>query len=268
MINLRTSADKRREWLAQLRLSQGFARGIADRLKREFDAVGKAAATAFREHGHHAVDAATKEHPANVRRILVSAYVAIGIAFARRTIGFVKKDKGLAHVLEKKDTEDEVTFRVTSFAQRTAGTKVVDITRTTQRRINDAITRGVADGDTPGQIADSIYESTGGSIGEFRAEAIARTESHSAAENASLESIKAMGLSLTKEWIATSDDRTRDDHSEANGQEAPLEGFFTVGDDELAFPGDPDGSPEEIINCRCAMVFNNIEADPVIEETP
>ena len=28
---------------------------------------------------------------------------------------------------------------------------------------------------------------------------------------------------------------------------------FQVGDDVLAYPGDPSGSPEEVINCRCAI---------------
>lgn len=58
---------------------------------------------------------------------------------------------------------------------------------------------------------------------------------------------------MEKVWIATNDERTRPTHTEAHGQRAPLDGTFAVGDDELEYPCDPAGSPEEIANCRCRV---------------
>ena len=56
---------------------------------------------------------------------------------------------------------------------------------------------------------------------------------------------------LEKVWIATNDEKTRPSHVEAHGQRVPLDALFAVGLDDLEYPGDPNGSPEEIINCRC-----------------
>lgn len=58
-----------------------------------------------------------------------------------------------------------------------------------------------------------------------------------------------------KMWLATPDDITRDTHVEATGQCVPLDKQFVVGADMLNEPGDPTGSPEEVYNCRCTMVF-------------
>lgn len=60
---------------------------------------------------------------------------------------------------------------------------------------------------------------------------------------------------MEKVWIATNDDRTRPTHTEAHGQRTSLDGTFAVGDDELEYPCDPDGSPEEVANCRCRVTI-------------
>jgi len=58
---------------------------------------------------------------------------------------------------------------------------------------------------------------------------------------------------MEKVWIATNDERTRPTHVEAHGQRTTLDGLFAVGSDELEYPCDPAGSPEEIANCRCRV---------------
>lgn len=66
--------------------------------------------------------------------------------------------------------------------------------------------------------------------------------------------VVAAGITITKTWVATLDDVTRETHAEADGQEVSIDEPFSVGGDELMFPGD-DGSPEETINCRCTLVY-------------
>lgn len=61
---------------------------------------------------------------------------------------------------------------------------------------------------------------------------------------------------LTKSWLATMDDRTRETHVEADGQEVPIDATFTVGEDQLDYPGDPEGSDAEVINCRCTVLYD------------
>lgn len=63
----------------------------------------------------------------------------------------------------------------------------------------------------------------------------------------------AEGDDLEKTWIATLDGKTRPTHFAADGQRTPLGSTFTVGGEELAYPGDPRGTPAETANCRCRV---------------
>ncbi|CAA0134565.1 Uncharacterised protein [Mycolicibacterium vanbaalenii] len=58
---------------------------------------------------------------------------------------------------------------------------------------------------------------------------------------------------LEKVWIATIDGKTRPSHWAGDGQRAPLNGHFTIGAEQLAYPGDPTASPAERFNCRCRL---------------
>lgn len=67
---------------------------------------------------------------------------------------------------------------------------------------------------------------------------------------------KRLGFDMWKEWIATGDNRTREEHANANGQQVPADQPFIVGGEELMYPGDVSlgASPENIVNCRCTMI--------------
>jgi 2'-5' RNA ligase len=55
------------------------------------------------------------------------------------------------------------------------------------------------------------------------------------------------------EWVTMEDDRVRPMHAETAGQTVPSGQPFSVGDVELLYPGQPVGSPEHWINCRCVV---------------
>ena len=61
-----------------------------------------------------------------------------------------------------------------------------------------------------------------------------------------------MGNSITKIWISTLDNRTRDAHADRDGEEIALDDEFAPG---LSRPRDPNGAPEEICNCRCSLKY-------------
>ncbi len=90
-----------------------------------------------------------------------------------------------------------------------------------------------------------------------RALTIARTEVISASNgSASLAAAQLPAdVAAGQEFIATRDERTRDDHSEADGQIVAMGQPFDVGGESLLYPGDPAGSPENVINCRCTVAF-------------
>jgi SPP1 gp7 family putative phage head morphogenesis protein len=87
----------------------------------------------------------------------------------------------------------------------------------------------------------------------YRTENIARTESMRASSAGSQELYNEWGVER-KEWLATADDRTRPEHTEANGQVVGINEPFDVGGEQLMYPGDPDGSPENTCQCRCTLL--------------
>lgn len=85
---------------------------------------------------------------------------------------------------------------------------------------------------------------------------IARTETTRMENSARLEAyrkIKKMGYNVNKIWVAVMDRKTRDRHRAMNGVEVEVDEPFIVGKDRLMFPGDKNGSAENVINCRCTM---------------
>jgi hypothetical protein len=85
---------------------------------------------------------------------------------------------------------------------------------------------------------------------EYRTQMIARTETMRSLNYASDMLYTENGWD--SEWLATMDNRVRDAHADADGQVKKAGGYYDVGGEQLRFPGDPAGSPENTINCRCA----------------
>lgn len=63
------------------------------------------------------------------------------------------------------------------------------------------------------------------------------------------------GYSITKVWISQKDEKVRDAHARADGQEVDIDRPFYVNGEALMYPADMSGSPANIINCRCYMQF-------------
>lgn len=175
-----------------------------------------------------------------------------GVMHVRESLG-----KCLPVRERKLDTEEELNQRVADWVRSNAADKV-EAGDTTRRRIRNCIARGLEDGLTPDEIARSIVEEVG-SMSDSRALVIARTETAAAMNTGQHMEMEDMaeesGLKVKKVWTATEDERTRESHSAADGQRVDLDEMFKVGDAELMYPSDPNGPPEEIINCRCVSVY-------------
>lgn len=62
---------------------------------------------------------------------------------------------------------------------------------------------------------------------------------------------EADGIILERTWLATNDSRTRHSHAVLDGETKPIDTAFSNG---LMYPGDPDGEPSEVYNCRCTLI--------------
>jgi len=88
---------------------------------------------------------------------------------------------------------------------------------------------------------------------KYQAERIARTETTAAANYGAVQSGAVSGYEMQKRWISALDKRTRDIHGSTNGQIVNEKEPFLVGGEQLLYPGDPNGSAGNVINCRCTV---------------
>ena len=87
-----------------------------------------------------------------------------------------------------------------------------------------------------------------------RAALIAQTETAAAYGFASHAAALEAGVGY-KQWIHAGFPKVpREDHLGIDGLVVPIDEFYPVGDPPLMFPGDPDGSAEDVINCGCISV--------------
>jgi hypothetical protein len=171
-------------------------------------------------------------------------------------------EQGKAHgfKLKTKETKESFAQIMTRLAlryieQEMIRRRITAVTETTRQQIVNAVRKGYDDGLGQRGVASMILDAVP-QLAAYRADAIARTETHGAANYGSQEAAKQTGVPMKKEWLASYDDRTRETHREAGKQPAiGMDDTFRVGDSDLQFPGDPAGDPEEVINCRCSLGY-------------
>ena len=121
-----------------------------------------------------------------------------------------------------------------------------------KERITSEVSRGIATGKTYAQVAKQLENQT--RIGFNKAVRIARTEGHRVQTTATMdamESAKAHGADVVKQWSAALDRKTRESHQQVDHEIRELDKPFSNG---LMYPGDPSGGASEVVNCRCALL--------------
>lgn len=124
-------------------------------------------------------------------------------------------------------------------------------------KINSEVLNGIIQGESMDKIANRLQ-----SVTTMTAKAAirnARTAVTSAENKGRLDSMVELekhGAILEKQWLATSDSRTRDWHRELNGKTAEINEAFENAMGEIRYPGDPQAKPANVYNCRCTLLTN------------
>lgn len=121
-----------------------------------------------------------------------------------------------------------------------------------QRKISGEISRGLSSGQMYTEIARNV--ANWARIPKNNAMRIARTEAHRIQTKAAMdacEKAKDKGADVVKQWDASLDRNTRENHRSVDGQIRELDEPFSNG---MMYPGDPSGGASEVINCRCALL--------------
>jgi hypothetical protein len=170
---------------------------------------------------------------------------------AQEAENFIKDWHGDVQKVAKADYEDYAD----QFLADNAGAKIDGITDTDQQWLANSIRSGVSEGKSNNEIASDLTDSFD-NMSDGRAATIARTETASAFNYASNETATdMMPDGATKTWNTTSSD-PRPAHEEADGQTVPIDESFDVDGEDLDYPGDPDGSADNIINCLCVVSYD------------
>lgn len=148
---------------------------------------------------------------------------------------------------------------IAAYLERTAS-QVTNIADTTRASIAGIVLRSYQDGLSVPDTAAAI-RTYADSISASRAALIARTEFSGLVNGAGLEAVRIVedetGVGYSKRWMTApgAEYPRHEDYVGLDGQTVALDGLFDVGEDRLAYPGDPDGDPGEICNCRCTLEY-------------
>lgn len=231
---------------------------ILDRLTVRFRGrLRREIANAMREMVSHWRQTGEVNMPRGYIDQIASAYQAMSVAsiseFAKRITGQAKHDN-LRLELKESFSDTMTRWAFDYVRAETVRRRITSIAETTRQQVVNAVERGYADGLGQDGVADYIL-SLVPEFSRYRAEMIARTETHGAANYGAGRAARETNLPLKREWISSRDERTRETHREADGQIVGMDDAFDVGGSRLMFPGDPDGPAEEVINCRCAIGY-------------
>ena len=121
-------------------------------------------------------------------------------------------------------------------------------------KMNAEVLQGILQGESMDKIADRLAQVIGMNLNS--AISAARTMVTSAENKGrqdGFERAAAAGIILEREWIATSDGRTRDWHRELDGVTVGVDEPFENAIGKIMYPGDPSANGANVWNCRCAI---------------
>ena len=122
-----------------------------------------------------------------------------------------------------------------------------------KKQITASVTSSILQGKSIKHMADDLQKriTTMSRDSAIRTARTAVTGAQNAGRMDSYAAAEKMGIKLKKEWLATLDARTRHSHAMIDGEQVAQDKKFSNG---CRFPGDPQGPPWEIYNCRCTLI--------------
>lgn len=191
-----------------------------------------------------------------IHSVLSSLYVTVGLKRARIVNREIADQEAKAAVLGFNEVMTREIQRY--FELYLLNKSVIPITNTQKEIIRRILNQGIEEGWGAEKMARAIQ---GNPHTRKQARVVVRTETVRAS-NAAAELVAMRSeYILDKEWISAHDDRVRRppkskfDHWDLDGQIVPWYRPFFSGGEELMFPGDPNGSAGNVIQCRCTVAY-------------
>lgn len=171
-----------------------------------------------------------------------------------RKVSIWALEDAMKSVAEEVGYDDPMTMpqkEVTDFIAAREN-RISDATDAVFERIKGALSEGLTAGDPMDEIASRVKDEFN-DISRGRATTIAMTETAAAFGTGRQAGMAKAGVQY-KKWVTSHAENVRAAHRAAEGQIVAVDEPFIVGGEDLMFPGDPNGSPENVINCHCVAV--------------
>ena len=121
-------------------------------------------------------------------------------------------------------------------------------------KMNAEVLQGILQGESVDKIADRLAQVIGMNLrSAISAARTMVTSAENKGRQDGFERATAMGIILEREWIATSDGRTRDWHRELDGVTTAVDEPFENAIGKIMYPGDPSADGANVWNCRCTI---------------
>lgn len=182
-------------------------------------------------------------------------YNRVGVFYARKTLREIN-----ASAREQKQfglDQEWIDAIIEYFRLYLLNKAVLPITDTTKADILAVLEKGVQEGWGVDRMA---YELDRSDLPLKRARVIVRTELLKAQFEGRRLGADESEWETNKRWIAADDDRTRNSHRLMDDKIIRSDQKFAVprrkgGFDMMEGPGDPEASAENVIQCRCTLVY-------------
>lgn len=216
-------------------------------LRRNYRKLAKEIESAYLDFGSLAIDGVIERNRQEVQAILEEFYA--------KTIGdlaLMQQNK----LLKKKElTSERFIDNAQDFIISQGLSKSITIAETSKNITNQFIARSISEGESSDKVARGLRTLVGRDLAAFKSVQIARTEIGNAASFAQDQGARESGLLLQKEWVAVTDEATRDDHIEVDGDVVGMEQSFMVGGFPMLHPNDTAAPAGQVINCRCVVNY-------------
>jgi HK97 family phage portal protein len=240
---------------AYMRLQAGFVRTLDSKALSFLENQTDRSAEIYEDTGdeNKALDG-IEEYTKDFDKLIQSTHEEVATAFGESTIDSFEK-AGCVNLATKAEENDAFINALNDYLKLYCSDRVTMINETTKTLIKGAIIEGINEGGGRDQIAKKIRDKSK-IINTSRSKNIATTEIGMASNWGSHESVKSLGFTSEKKWIASSDERARTAHVEVMSEDyISIDEKFNVDGDKMEYPCDPAGGASNCCNCRCVTVY-------------
>lgn len=248
---LRTEEQKVRYWKSFEKQRFNWYKKVELETKKLLLQEAQAIGGVYRSSGDKGVSNYLSGRKKIWEKVLKSTANGIVVEFSKQSYESVIPPGKSVEKFGKKEFDPYDPFMF-DYVESYGASRATLITETSKDRANQILRVGLVEGQTVDDQAKNLQE-VYTQDAEYRSMRMARTEVVSASNFGSLAGMEQTGFKMTKMWVSSRDDRVRETHDMVDGEEVPLDEPFS---NDMMYPGDINGSAEEVIMCRCTMAYD------------